>query len=174
MKRHLLIRLGVAALFAGCLSILTASRTHATQPPKGPPPQPKRVAPGIRNTPVLQPRWYGTVVRCEKSLDIKPETEAALALALRNAPVPASRVAAFAAFDQPNFRLDGWSALVRDVQADEGALTVKVEVAPLLSSTFGASTTVLGGITEQYRLDRNGLQLIGTAPPVASCSFMTD
>ena len=42
---------------------------------------------------------------------------------------------------------------------------MKVGVAPLLSSVFGGSTSITGGVLEWYRLDDAGLHLLKTETP---------
>ncbi len=164
MKSAFAIRVTAAAFLACGLSGWTSSRLLADQKPRAPGAVLKGdpvAAPGTVEA--RRPGHLGTIVGGVEDRD--PDFGEAITRAFRRAPVPPSRRIAFAMFDQPSYRVDGWSVQVRDAEDVPGGKLVKVGVAPLLSSTLGASTVVLGEVIEWYRFDGTGLQLLKTEPP---------
>lgn len=165
MKRTFALCITAAAFLACGLSGWAGSRLRADQKPsRAPRPTFKGDVVAVPKKPVevKQPGHLGTIVHGVE--DLNPDLGGAITRAFQQAPMPPSRRLAFARFDQPNYRVDGWSVRVQDIENVPGARLVKVEVAPLLSANSG-SITVIGGVIEWYRFDGKGLHLLKTDPP---------
>lgn len=80
--------------------------------------------------------------------------------------VPPDRATHFQALDTPDYRLDGWHAFVESAESSPKGTLVSLRVSPRVSSSYGASTTVIGGVVERYLVTNGTVEFIDlTAPP---------
>lgn len=92
-------------------------------------------------------------------------------------PAPARRLQQFEWLDAPQFRLQGWHGTVDASERTPDGYRVTVTVTPLVSSSLGASTTILNGVRELYEVNAEGVvSFLESLDPVDAVepSFITD
>lgn len=115
----------------------------------------------------FQPTWQGW--RVEVLPDVKGakrESHLAFAKALSGMDaVPADRPGHFQALNTPDFRLDGWHAFIESSTATPDGALVTLRVSPIMSSTHGASTTILDYVFERYEVTDAGVRYLNSWEP---------
>lgn len=118
------------------------------------------VAPKVMTEQFKRPGHLGTILREDEKFDA--ELHKGIGKALKALPVPALRLAVFASLDRPEVRLDGWDAQLLEINADQSTVTIRFT--PLVTSTWGASTTVCGCVDETYLYREGQLKLVNSQP----------
>jgi hypothetical protein len=171
MIRRFPILVPVAMLLVCGLTDRISSETSAQQTKRANKPLMK--ADYVKSTAkveIKKPGHLGTTVGGLDDAD--PEFARVVRRHFEKAPIPASRLTAFAMFDQPNYRVDGWHVAVSEIEKTREGTIVKVGVWPLVTSTFGASTCVSAAVFEWYRVDKTGVHLLKTDPPAGESAIV--
>lgn len=176
-------RVTLAFALAGAIGSTVALASNAppkrtgtpAQAAKSEPTPPAGAAPVL--APPAPPRWVGTHISPQR--DVRGN-----ALVLQQKigrkfaevdPRNRQRGEAFSYFKPPDFQVRGWTGRIEEVVPMPNGWRVKVSIAPILSSRFSASTTVLGVVSETYRYSENKLELLETdARPGQHSSFIGD
>lgn len=120
-----------------------------------------------RPDPPPRPTWKGWRVEVRPGVaGAERASHLALAKVLSAAePSPAGRAAHFQAFDNQDYRLDGWHAFVESSHPTPGGALVTLRVSPRLASSYGASVTVLDSVLERYEVTDGGVRYVDTSEP---------
>lgn len=176
MIRRFPIVVPVAMLLVCGLTDRTGSETSAQQTDRANSPLMKGVhVKSTARVEIQKPGHLGTTVGGLDDAD--PDIARVVRRHFEKSPIPASRLTAFAILDQPNYRVDGWHVAVSEIEKTREGTVVKMGVSPQVTSTMGASTVVLANVSEWYRIDKAGMQLLKTDPPAgeaAVVSIITD
>lgn len=91
-------------------------------------------------------------------------------------PIPTPRLAHFHWLDNPSMRVDGWHGRIEQMVSTPRGWIATILVTPYVTSSIGASTTVVDHFLERYESVDGTLRLLGVAvPPSASPgSYLTD
>ena len=107
-----------------------------------------------------------------------PEVQESLAARLRQAnPTIPMRLAKFSYLDNPNVRLDGWGGRILNFEPILSGWIVTIRVTPLVTTTYGASTTMVHSVHEKYEFNDSGFRCLSVVDdPIfsGSGSFLTD